>query len=569
MADRSDRAPAAASVEWRLALLLVAGVFVVRVIYLFCLSPWQLLGDEAYYWEWSRHLDLCYYEKGPGLAYLIAASTRLFGATEGAVRLPMAVLSAASAWGLGRLALWCTGGNARAALAAVVLFLLLPAFQANAQICTQDGPMIACWIALSAAGYRLVTRWHRGADAAVDWVGIGLLLGVGFLFKQSILLFAPGLVVYAVVQRRRLVWRPGRLLVYWTLAPVTFAVAVGPMVVWNARHGWPTLAHTLGHLGAAGGDHNTAGGPRFDVRWPLSLIGAQVGAFGPAAIVLMVMACARAVRWRRDDPDRWASRLWLLCCALPGIGFYVLLSFTKPVLGNWPFPCFVTLVVLVGELASAELARYRAMYAGWKAAGRSEVSESARGRKPRTLFRSCWDVVVWYGVIAWVCLSFPTMLARLPVVGKTVARGVLPKMTGHREAALRLDAARRQARARATAGEPVVVARYYMTAALYAFYLPDHPVVMNAATQLGKRRTAYDFWPETDLSSPALVGRDLLLDGVGAYPWERILRFGRAEAIDGGRYTLAHDYAGVRPASDRLSPGPLPGKDRGPSGSDE
>jgi 4-amino-4-deoxy-L-arabinose transferase-like glycosyltransferase len=533
---------------------LVAAVFVVRVVYLFWLSPWQLLGDEAYYWEWSRHLDLCYYEKGPGLAYLIAASTRLLGVSEGAVRLPMALLSAACAWGLGRLTLWCTGGNARAALAAVVMFLLLPAFQANAQICTQDGPMIACWIALSAAGYRLVMRWHRGVDGAGDWVLIALLLGLGFLFKQSILLFAPGLVVYAIIQRGRLVWRPARLLAYSVLAAVTFAVAVSPMVVWNVRHGWPTLAHTLGHLGTAGGDHNTAGEPRFDVRWPLSLVGAQVGAFGPAGILLMVLACAWAVRSRGSEPDRWATRLWLMSCALPAIGFYVALSFTKPVLGNWPFPCFVTLVVLVGELGSTELERYRSMHAGWKIAGRSDAG-AVRGRKPKTLFRSCWDVVIWYGVIAWVCLSFPTLLARVPLVGKTVARGVLPKMTGHREAAQQLDAARREARAHATAGEPVVVARYYMTAALYAFYLPDHPVVMNAAAQLGKRHTAYDYWTETDLSSPSLVGRDLLLDGVGAYPWERILRFGRAEAIDGGRYTLVHDYAGVRPASERRAGG--------------
>jgi hypothetical protein len=338
------------------------------------------------------------------------------------------------------------------------------------------------------------------------------------------------------------------------------------MVVWNARHGWPTMAHTLGHLGTRGGDRNTTGQPRFDIRWSLSLIGAQVGAFGPAAILLMGMACVWAIRSQRTAPERWATRLWLLCCALPAIGFYALLSFTKPVLGNWPFPSFVTLVVLVGDLGSTELTRYQEMYARWKAGGRPRE----RGRRPRTLFRICWDVVLWYGVIAWVCLSFPMPLGRLPLVGKLIARSVLPKMTGHREAALRLDAARKEARVRATTGEPVVVARYYMTAALYAFYLPDHPVVMNAAAQLGKRHTAYDFWPQTDLSSASLLGRDLLLDGVGAYPWERILRFSRAEPIGGGRYTLVHDYRGVRPAIDRRAPAATTEKGRRPtSGSDE
>src|SRR4051794_14490559 len=115
---------------WRAAVTLIVAVLVARVIYLFWLSPWELLGDEAYYWEWSRHLDLCYYEKGPGLAYLVAASVRLLGVSEGAVRLPMAVCSALAAWAAGRLTLGVTGGNARAALWAVVFFLLLPAFQA-------------------------------------------------------------------------------------------------------------------------------------------------------------------------------------------------------------------------------------------------------------------------------------------------------------------------------------------------------------------------------------------------------------------------------------------------------
>src|SRR3954471_20313095 len=74
--------------EWT-AVALILAAFAARLVYLVWLNPYELLGDEAYYWEWSRHLDLCYYEKGPGLAYLIAASVRLFGDAEWAVRLPV------------------------------------------------------------------------------------------------------------------------------------------------------------------------------------------------------------------------------------------------------------------------------------------------------------------------------------------------------------------------------------------------------------------------------------------------------------------------------------------------
>ena len=52
----------------------------------------ELSPDEAHYWEWSRRLDWSYYSKGPFVAYLIALSTAIGGATELFVRLP-AVLS--------------------------------------------------------------------------------------------------------------------------------------------------------------------------------------------------------------------------------------------------------------------------------------------------------------------------------------------------------------------------------------------------------------------------------------------------------------------------------------------
>src|SRR5437016_5933027 len=83
---------------WRVASAtsaLILVVVVLRLIYLIWLSPYQLLGDEAYYWEQARHLDWCYNEKGPLLAWMIAACCRVFGDTEWAVRLPMVLSFAA------------------------------------------------------------------------------------------------------------------------------------------------------------------------------------------------------------------------------------------------------------------------------------------------------------------------------------------------------------------------------------------------------------------------------------------------------------------------------------------
>jgi 4-amino-4-deoxy-L-arabinose transferase-like glycosyltransferase len=508
-------------VRWTAACI-VLGVLVVRVIYLVWLSPWELVGDEAYYWEWSRHLDWCYYEKGPGQALLIAPFVKLFGVHEWAVRMPMALLSAATAWMLGRLAVNVSGWNERAGLLAVVLFCVTPAFSANAQLCTQDGPMILIWSALAVGGLKLIRNWEAGGTRLWDWITPAIWMGVGFLFKQSILLFVLSLIVYAFVRRKRLAWI-GRVAAYIIVGALIVGLFAIPMVIWNARHGWPTLEHTLGHLGA-GGDHEIDDKSAYSpVKWFFSLLGTEVGAFGPAMLVLSVLACIAAIRGRRKDDQRWVSRLWMICCAVPSIAFFTGLSLWKEVLGNWPFPSFVTLVVLVADWGAGEWQRSR--------------------ERPKTAFAVWWKIAVVYGAAGCVLLAFPNWLTRLPL-SKNAKESILLKMEGHRAHVKELQAARKLVRAK-TGTEPMIVARYYMVAALDAFYLEDHPAVFCAGTAFGKRPTAFDFWEDTDLSRPDLRGKPALLDKKVSKNWGDVLVFERVEDMGEACY-LGIRYGGIR-----------------------
>jgi undecaprenyl-diphosphatase len=523
-----------------LAVWLILAVLALRIAYLIWFSPYELSGDEAYYWDWSRHLDLCYYEKGPGLAYLIAACTRVFGDTAWAVRLPVALSFAAAAWIVLRTTVSATEGNQQAGLLAVVCFMVLPAFQANAQICTQDGPMIAIWIAATAIGLRLVRNWESTGSRSADWLALAAVLGIGFLFKQSALLFVPGLGLYALLRRRSLRW--DRRLI-WQLAASTlaFVAVISPMIIWNQQHGWPTLAHTLGHLSGAG-DQGQADRAPWTPLWFLSLVGAQVGAFGPAFIFLAALASFWAIRSRHDQPGRWPARLWLLCSSLPAIGFFAGQSLFKSVLGSWPFACFGPLVVLIADLAVAELPRRRQKIEAW----RTSRAERSRPRKPNTLFGAAWDVMVVYGVIGSLLLAFPGVLLHVPVLGPVVERP-FAKLSGHRANAAQLQAVLDEVRT--TGGRPpIIVCRYYMTSALYAFYLPGHPTVYCAGTLLGKRPSAYDFWKQTDLDAAELRGRTAVLHGGADYPWDRIFIFDHIAPVPQGDYSIGRDYRGVNPS---------------------
>jgi 4-amino-4-deoxy-L-arabinose transferase-like glycosyltransferase len=72
-------------------LTLLVGVTLLRLVFL-ALNGLDLLGDESYYWDWSRQPDWCYYSKPPMVAWLIGMSTWFLGDYAFTVRLPTVIL---------------------------------------------------------------------------------------------------------------------------------------------------------------------------------------------------------------------------------------------------------------------------------------------------------------------------------------------------------------------------------------------------------------------------------------------------------------------------------------------
>jgi hypothetical protein len=524
--------PGAAEYRRKLAgaLALILLVSAARLAYLIWFSPYELVGDEAYYWVQSQHLDWSYREKGPLLAWAIALCCHLFGNVEWAVRLPMVICSALAAWGIGRMTLSFTNGDRRAALLAVIIFLLVPAFVANAQICTQDGPLIALLVALTALGLRLTRRWESGDSIWLEWLGLWALFALGMLLKQSTLLFATAFVPYVVVRFHQLRWR--RVLLVQQLTGLLLLLAIiGPMLLWEHRHGWPMLGHTLGHLGI-GSDHATKANKANHLAWIGSTIGGIVGAAGPAFIVLAAWASWDAIRRRNTEPDRWPRRLWLICAAWPSVLFFVALSFTKPVVPSWPLPSLVPLVVLVAEMASHNLPMLKR-------------PQAIRAKQ----FKLWWDILIWYGVGGALLIMFPTVLAWMPIAGAKIDRGILHRLRGSRSAAQSLYATAMRVPT-PDGRRPIVVTRHYMNASLDSFYIPHGALTVTTfGGYTGLRPSNFDTWDETRLSNPAFHGRSLLLVNGTEAEWQQRLQVDSIRCIQADPCLfLATNFQGGRHA---------------------
>lgn len=508
---------------WRGALALTLTILALRILYLALLCPYDLIEDEAHYWEWSRRLDLSYVTKGPGVAWIIAASTAVLGVSEWAVRLPAALSIAIGALAAGGLAA-DAARDRRCAFYGALAFHLPPTHVALAQLMTIDGPYLACWTLGAWAAWRALTRASGAALCA-----FALALGAGFLVKYTIALLPLGVAIAALTMRPALRLPRPR---WWPIALAALALAVSPVFIWNAREGWPTVHHLMDHLDAGAAPD---GGRSWSPLWTLELLATQLGAMG-FTLALMAVALRRARR--RTDPAQRAATRYLALAGAPVLAFYLALSLTTQVEGNWPLAGWATLLALVGREAPDALRDYAARVRAWRDAGASRREGWLR-RKPETAFQIAWHWSIGCALVVALAMSRADLLATLPVL-----RDVIPmrRLAGAHERAQKLHDFILEYEAE-LGQTPMIITNHYGYTSQMAFYLPGRPVVRCARWMIGGSPSQYDFFEDTRLDDPALLGRDAVLLGADEAAWapafQEVRRVGSADfaldkPLDGG-----------------------------------
>lgn len=215
--------------KFRLLLMgVITGSFVLRFLYA---GSFELIQEEAYYWNYAQHLDIGYLDHPPMVALLIRFGTAVFGNSEFAVR-------------IGALFCWCLAtlfgylytrdiSGRAAALQAAAIMSVLPAFFLFGLIMTPDAPLIACW-----AGVLFYSRRALVDRNEKSWLGVGVFLGLGLFSKYTIVLLGLAILVFLVVDK------PSRR---WLLRPhpyIAAAIALfvfSPVIIWNLEHDWASF----------------------------------------------------------------------------------------------------------------------------------------------------------------------------------------------------------------------------------------------------------------------------------------------------------------------------------------
>ena len=429
--------------------ILLSGLFCFRLIYalLLPLSP-----QEAYYWVFSLHPALSYFDHPPLTAYTIFIFTKLFGTSALSIRLGPLLYAFGFSW-----LLYLIGKrmfDERTGFWAALLINLLPTFSITALIMTPDCPLLFFWC----LGWFFVLKAVQ-EDRPAWYLWAGIALGLALASKYTAVFFPFSVFLFLLVSSEH---RHHLKRVEPYLSLILALLIFGPVLIWNGQHHWASLAFQSTERA---GEMKTFNGEELG-----AFFASQIGIISPLVFAGFCWAIGLGLK------RFWRVKIWeetfLLSLALPMVGLFTLVATREWVKMNWLIPAYPPLLLLMVAYYQNRTFRWKWIYRGY-----------AR-----------WT---WVSVMLFF-LAFHLW----PLVPQIKVSGSADTMTGWSELARQVETIQSQKNWK---GVPFIFSWGHKTASELQFYLKGHPITF-AQTVLGKKALGYDYW----FDPKPLQGRDAL-----------------------------------------------------------
>jgi dolichol-phosphate mannosyltransferase len=293
------------------------------IIHLACMSQANLLVEEAYYWNYSQHMDWSYLDHPPMVAVLIKIFTSLLGTNEFSVRSASLFCWGISAFFAYQLSELIHPQSGRYAL---LLLAILPFFFFQSIVITPDVPLLACWSACLYFIYKaLILNQGKG------WYWAGLSLGLGMLSKYTICLVGLAALCYVLSNPQKRFWLTRKEPYIGALISLLLFT---PVIYWNYQHGWISFIFQSSRR-----FNSTTPIDIHNLLWVVLFYITPLGG-------LELWTLAR----KSPTPSLQRSKAFVRYFTFIPLGFFTLYSLNHEVNFNWPGPLFLAFVPWLSAL---------------------------------------------------------------------------------------------------------------------------------------------------------------------------------------------------------------------------
>jgi|GEM_PF-1853993 len=281
-----------------------------------------LIEDESYYWAWSRHLGLSYYDGPPLTSYLIRLSTLFFGQTVFAVKWVSILCTTLTCLVVIRLATRMFDLSLAAYL--VITLVLTPFIQIYFIFTSLTPALLLFWSIAIYCFYRASAENSNGYRILT-----GMALGFALLAKYTAILLPVAFLIYCLLDRTK---RNEFKNIYWYISAIIAILIFSPVLIWNAQHHWLSFVYQSHH---GIGDH-------FSFANLGAFFGAQILMANPIFFFSLLFFIIRHAKKIWQD-----SNLLLLAVTFvfPFLFFFYNGLF-KTTLPQWAVPSYISALIL-------------------------------------------------------------------------------------------------------------------------------------------------------------------------------------------------------------------------------
>ncbi len=306
-----------------LVLLCFCFFFIILKLISISQTNFNLYGDEAQYWLWSKDLSYGYFSKPPLLSWVIALVTFLFGDGFFVLKIIPVSVYCISSYLIYILAKKLCD-NKPLSVCCALTFFLLPSVSLSSFILSTDVVLILFWI-----GSLIQLLKIKENPSYFNFICLGFLLGLAFLSKYAAIYFIIGLIFLLIIEKKyALVFKQSKLKLLLSL--MVLVLILLPNILWNYQHGWLTIDHTINNASLNKINLNPFGFLKFLVS--------QVFMIGIILFVGFVIYSYKKIKINSNEK-------FLLCFSMPALIIVSLEAFLVRAHANWAATSLVTLFI--------------------------------------------------------------------------------------------------------------------------------------------------------------------------------------------------------------------------------
>ena len=285
------------------------------------LTTFNLFGDEAQYWLWSKDVDFGYFSKPPFLAWVIRIYTEIFGSSFVILKILPSLVYFLTAFGIYNI-LKNLGVNNKDSVTGSFLFLFIPAVSISSFIISTDLLLLLFWTLSLNELIKIIQEQRRR-----NFIFMGVFLGLAFLSKYAAVYFLICLLCLFLLDKnfRSIVLNNFLSFIFCFLC---ILLIISPNIIWNIKNDWITFSHTSDNANLANID--------FDLVRGLEFVFIQALMLGPFLVFGGALSLIKINKLQKI----------LLIFSLP----IIIIVFVEAVIvranANWAAPALISLFIL-------------------------------------------------------------------------------------------------------------------------------------------------------------------------------------------------------------------------------